>query len=162
MPITLVFTTGDDLFQGLIGLHTESRATHVAIGLGAELLHAQENGVCLDPRGYWFGTRKQKLVAEFAILPDVTDGASRALSHVGERFGWFYVFKAGLLRRLAPLLRSLGLDPVYQQSCTQLVLQLDPQGERIVEWQGLWPRAALAPSDLLEVASWGPSFRRIA
>lgn len=158
---SLVFTTGDDLFQHLVSVNTRSPATHAAIGLGDYLLHAYEDGVLLEPRGEWFGKRNQKLVAEFAILPDVTDGLTEALTHVGEKYDALHVFKALILRKLAPLVRSLGPDPHDRFTCARFAASIDPYGERIPEWRNLW-REAIAPVDLLEVALWGPSFARIA
>ena len=160
-PVSLVFTTGNDWFQTLIELHTGSSATHVAIGIGNQLLHSHEDGVVLEPRSYWFGKRKQKLIAEFQILVDVDDGIRGVLRHVGKGFGVAHVLKAGLLRKLTPWVRSLGPDSTDRLSCTQLVAMIDPHGEHIPEWRYLW-REGLAPVDLLEVAAWSPRFRRIA
>jgi hypothetical protein len=117
--------------------------------------------VVIEPRAKWFGARQQKLIAEFEILVDVDAGLARALRHIGKRFGVLHIFKAALLRKLAPLVRSLGPDKTDQLACTQLVLQLDLDGARIPEWRYLW-KEALAPVDLLEAALWGSSFRRIA
>jgi hypothetical protein len=163
LPITLVFTTGPDSFQSLVASCTKSVATHCALGIGIDgpLLHAYDKGVVLEPRQDWFVGLKQTLVAEFQIMPDVSYGVGKALGHVGKKYDWWHVLRAGILRTLWPSLRSLGKDSRDRFACAQLILEIDPQGERIPEWRHLW-RDAIAPSDLLECALWGPSFRRIA
>jgi hypothetical protein len=158
---TLLFTTGSDAFQALVAKTTRSVATHAALGLGDRLLHAYEDGVLLEPRDEWFGKRRQRLIAEFAILPDVTDGIGAALGHVGEKYDAMHVIKAAILRKLWPFMRSLGPDRQDRFTCARFVTTIDPYGERIPEWRHLWMEA-LAPADLLEVALWGVSFRRLA
>ena len=158
---TLVFTTGRDAFQALVAKTTQSVATHAAIGLGDQLLHAYEDGVMLDSRDAWFTTRKQLLVAEFAIVPNVDDGIDQALQHVGQKYDAMHVIKAWLLRTLWPFVRSLGPDRHDRFTCARFVTLIDPNGERIPEWRYLW-HEALAPADLLECALWGVSFRRMA
>jgi hypothetical protein len=158
---TLVFSTGADPFQFAIKLTTNSAVSHVALGLSDQLLHAYEDGVLLEPRDAWFGRRKQVLVAEFQILPDVTDGIARALGHLGKRYDAMHVLKIWLLRLLQPTVRSLGPDAPDKFTCARFVTTIDPYGEKIPEWRHLW-HEALAPADLLECTLWGPSFRRIA
>lgn len=160
-PVTLVFTTGRDAFQMLVASTTKSKATHAAIGLGDQLLHAYENGVLLESRDEWLGKREQKLVAEFEILPDVSEGVGQALAHVGEKYDVAHVFKAWILRLLSPAIRSLGPDSRNKFTCARFVTLIDPHGDRIPEWRYLW-REALAPVDLLDAAMWGPSFRRLS
>lgn len=158
---TLVFTTGADPFQFLVKATTDSAASHAAIGLGDKLLHAYEDGVLLETRNEWLGKREQVLVAEFQILPDVTDGIARALEHLGKKYDGAHVIKIWLLRLLQPAIRSLGPDAPDRFTCARFVTTIDPRGERIPEWQHLWLEA-ITPADLLECALWGPSFHRIA
>lgn len=160
IPVTLVFTTGRDPFQWLINLSTKSPATHAALGVGDYLLHAYEPGVMLEPRDEWLGKQKQTLVAEFQILPDVTDGVETAMTHVGKKYDVAHVFKIGLLRLLRPALWSLGPDAADKFTCARFVTLIDPDGEVIPEWRDLW-REALVPADLLDRALVGPSFHRL-
>jgi hypothetical protein len=162
LPVTILFTTGPDAFQRLVARSTKSVATHAALGLGDQLLHAYEEGVILEPRDRWFGEMKQKLIAEFEILPDVSDGVANAMQHVGKKYDGIHIVKAGFLRLFHPTFASLGKTWRKDRfTCAQFVTTIDPYGEKIPEWRHLW-RAALAPSDLLEAALWGPSFARVA
>ena len=161
----LMFTSDGDPFQLLIRTSTLSPASHAAIGLGPNsewLLHAYEDGVVLESRDRWFGPRKQKLVAEFEILPDVSDGVQRALQQVGKKYDVLGAFKIGILRALhvfgSPV-RNLGPDPTNRYTCAHFVMLLDPVGRKIPEWRDL-RRETLVPGDLLRAAS-GPSFRRV-
>jgi hypothetical protein len=158
---TLVFSTGSDPFQFLVKATTNSAASHAAIGLGDRLLHSYEDGTLLEPRGEWFGKREQVLVAEFQILPDVTDGIARAMRHLGKKYDAMHVIKIWLLRLLHPAIRSLGPDAPDKFTCARFVTMIDPYGERIPEWRHLWMEA-ITPADLLDCALWGPSFHRIA
>jgi hypothetical protein len=158
---TLAFTTGADPFQFLVKATTDSAASHAAIGLGDQLLHAYEDGVLLESRDEWLGKRKQVLVAEFQILPDVTDGIARAMQHLGKKYDAMHVLKIWLLRLLHPAIRSLGPDAPDKFTCARFVTMIDPYGERIPEWRHLWMEA-ITPADLLDCALWGPSFHRIA
>ncbi len=159
-PATLVFTSGLDAFQLLINIATGSPATHAAIGIGDQLLHAHEPGVTLDSRDVWLGKEEQKLVAEFEILPDVTDGIEAAMAHVGKKYDIAHVIKIGLLRLLRPAFWSLGPDAADKFTCARFVTMIDPYGEAIPEWRDIW-REAVVPADLLERALVGPSFRRL-
>ena len=163
--IRLVFTSQGDPFQLLIRAGGLSSASHAAIGLGPNgelLLHAYEDGVLLETREYWLGTLKQKLVAEYEILPDVEDGLRQALAQVGKRYDIFGAIKIGVLRALdvfgSPV-RSLGPDSKNAYTCAHFVMLLDPYGRRIPEWR-LLNRATVIPGDLMRVAH-GPSFRRL-
>lgn len=160
IPATLVFTTGLDPFQLLIRLSTACPATHAALGIGDQLLHAYEDGVLLESRDKWLGERDQKLVAEFQILPDVTDGVHAAMSHIGKKYDVAHVFKIGILRLLRPALRSLGPDAADKFTCARFVTMIDPYGDAIPEWRDIW-REAIVPADLLDVALTGPSFSRL-
>lgn len=160
VPARLVFTTGLDPFQFLIGATTQSPATHAAIGIGDHLLHAYERGVMLEPRDEWLGKQKQRLVAEFQILPDVTDGIYGALSQVGQKYDVGHVIKIGLLRLLRPFTPKLWPEREDRFTCARFVMLIDPHGD-IPEWHDVW-REAVVPGDLLERALVGPSFYQVA
>lgn len=162
----LVFTAGDDPYGLVIRAGSLSSISHVAIGLGGDggpLLHAYEAGVTLEPRSKWFGELKQRLVAEFIILPDVSDGLRVCLSQVGKPYDVVGALKIGVLRALqifgSPI-QSLGKGNRRAFTCTHFVMQLDPDGCRIPEWR-LIDYDRVVPADLFHVAG-GPSFRRIA
>jgi hypothetical protein len=160
---SLVFTTGADPYQFLIKIGTRSLATHTAIGLGDQLLHAYEIGVVCEPRDYWFGEMQQGLVAEYAILPDVTAGVRLALQHVGKKYDVAGAFKIGVLRALRAMgspIQSLGPLSDEAHTCACFAMLMDPYGQQIPEWRGI-SREAVVPADLLRAAD-GPSFQRVA
>jgi len=160
----LVFTTGVDPFQLLINVGTCSIAGHAAIGLGDALLHAHEDGVLIEPRSVWLGKERQRLVAEFLILPNVDDGIAFALSQIGKGYDNPGVIRAAIFRilklTLSPI-QYLGPAPMNRHTCAAFAMLIDPYGQRIPEWRGL-DRATVVPADLLSLASMGPSFQRVA
>ncbi len=159
--VSLVFTTGFDPFQMLISVAGKSMAAHVAIGLGDQLLHAYEPGIVLEPREDYFANKQQKLVAEYAILPDVSDGLDEAMGNIGK--GGFHVgaTQIALLRILrivgSPLQHFISTN---ERTCARFAMLLDRTGERIPEWRAV-NRRAVVPGDLMMVAD-GPSFQRVA
>lgn len=160
---TLVFTSGFDPFQLLINLATFSRAGHVAIGLGPNLLHAHERGVTLEPREHWFVGKKQKLLYEVEILPDVSPGIERCLSKIGEPYDVVGAFKLAILialKRMWSPLRTLGPPSTNSHTCASFVMLLDPYGAHIPEWREL-SRDVVTPADMLFLAR-GPSFRPVS
>ncbi len=162
VPVRLLFTTGDDPFQNAIRKGTRSNATHAALALGHHgemLLHAYEDGVQLDPRERWLGQERQRLIAEYQILPDVTDGVFHAMSHVGKRYDVLHVAKIVVMRlfRLVRLGRPETNDAF---TCARFVMMIDPHGDVIDEWKGVNPEAVV-PVDLLDVADHGESFYRV-
>jgi hypothetical protein len=161
---SLVFTTGVDPFQLLINVGTCSVAGHAALGLGDQLLHAYEDGVKLEPRSTWLGRDRQRLIAEFLILPDVGDGIDFALSQVGKGYDASGVVRAAisrLLRLTLSPIQYLGPASMKKHTCAAFVMLIDPYGRRIPEWSG-FDRATIVPGDLLAAAAIGPSFQRVA
>jgi len=159
----LVFSTGADPYQFLIKVGTQSPATHAAIGLGDRLLHAYEVGVVLEPRDYWFGDMQQQLIAEYAILPDVSAGVREAFRHLGKKYDIAGAVKIGLLRALQVFgspLQSLGPISDEAHTCACFAMLLDPYGLRIPEWRWI-RRESVVPGDLLRACK-GPSFWRTA
>lgn len=163
-PISLVFTTGDDAFQQFIRIGTWSATSHVGIGLGNWILHADDAGVVLEPKDFLFRQQQQRRVAEYSIIPNVRGGLDEALTHIGKRYDYPGVVRVGFLRLLkllgSPLHRSLGSVPDDAHVCSAFVMLLDREGQRIPEWRGM-NRAGCTPADLLGVAETGPSFLRI-
>jgi hypothetical protein len=160
---TLVFTSGFDPFQLMINLATFSRAGHVAIGIGTNLLHAYEKGVVYEPRERWFTSKRQYLVHETEILPDVSCGIESCFSKLGQPYDVIGAFKLAILitlKRMWSPLRSLGPVSEASHTCASFVMLLDPSGERIAEWRDL-RRDIVTPADLLQ-AAYGPSFRQVS
>lgn len=157
---TLVFTSGLDPFQILINLGTFSRAGHAAIGIGDQLLHAYEPGVVIEPRERWLTRKRQRLLAEFEILPDVSQGLLECAQRVGEPYDVLGAFRIALwvtLKRMWSPVQNLGPASKTSHTCASFVMLLDPCGEHIPEWRRL-DRAIVTPADLL-LAAEGPSFR---
>lgn len=157
---TLVFTAGWDPFQVLINITTFSRATHVAIGLGPDLLHAYEPGVKLDSRQWWFNKKHQRLVAEYEILPDISPGLYECLAHLGEPYDTVGVLRTAakiILQRMQSPIQTTGSAAALSHTCASFVTLLDPYGERIPEWRNL-DRGTVTPADLIS-RCLGPSFR---
>jgi hypothetical protein len=161
-PISLVFTTGFDPFQMLISVAGKSFAAHVAIGLGDQLLHAYEPGIVLEPREDYFAKQQQRLVAEYAILPDISDGLQGALKNVGKRGFFGGAAQIAIIRALRMVGSPLQhLVPSNERTCARFAMTLDRKGERIPEWRDVDHRAVV-PGDLLAAAEAGPSFQRLA
>ena len=159
----LVFTAGFDPFQVFINIGTGSPASHAALGIGDQLLHAYEDGVILEPRSAWFGKMQQRLVAEFLILPDIEDGLDLAFAQIGKRYdaaGVIRAIIARLLRLTMSPIRNLGPAPMNAHTCAAFVMLVDPYGQRIPEWRDL-DRTTIVPADLMALASMGPSFQRV-
>jgi hypothetical protein len=154
-----VFSSGPtSLFQAIVKIATLSNCDHVAIGLGDQLLHARDRGVVLEPRAAW--ARKNNVIAEAEILPDVTPGLERCLSRVGQNYDLAGILRIGIglaLRRTLSPLRPWGSEP-DEHTCAGFAMLLDPHGEVIPEWQEL-SRRSVVPCDLLNAL--GPSFRKL-
>lgn len=161
-PISLVFTTGFDPFQMLIGIAGKSFAAHVAIGLGGQLLHAYEPGVVLESRDDYFERMNQHLIAEYAILPDIDLGLQKALTNVGKRGFFDGAAQIAIIRALRMVGSPLQyLVPSNERTCARFAMTLDRRGDQIPEWRDV-DRRAVVPGDLLAVAETGSSFQRLA
>jgi hypothetical protein len=157
---TLVFTKAWDWFQLLVNISTSSQASHVAIGIGDNVLHVDARGVVLEPRLAWMIRKRQHVVSEVAIMPDVSDSLGYCLSKVGQPYDYPGILRAAIgiaLDRMLSPLRSLGSAPDGSFTCAGFVMLLDPDG-RIPEWKKL-DRSVVTPADLLRAV--GPSFREL-
>lgn len=156
-----MFTTGFDPFQAVISLAGGSLAAHVAIGLGDHLLHAYEPGIVLEPRTSYLTRMRQRLVAEYAVLPDVSQGLGEALTHVGKGGFFLGASQIAILRALRIVGSPLQhLITTNERTCARFAMLLDRTGAQIPEWRGV-DRKAVVPGDLIAVTS-GPSFQQIA
>lgn len=136
---------------------TRGPASHVAIGLGAGVLHAQGHGVMLETRSALEGDGYKRL-AEYLVLRDVRPGLTHALSQhgkpydVGDLLGWL----------VRPRRRRMLLDGNRPRwTCVRLVLALDPDRTRIPEWASLDP-GLTTPTDLWRSMEGATSFHRLA
>ena len=162
----LLFTSSDHIADRLIRRFTGSPTSHVAITLGEDrqtLLHAVPQGVIIEPRSTWMQRDKAWVVAEYEVLPDVSQGLKRVLGFVGERYDFLFPANYALAyfyrRTVGAPVRALYRQLRSSQTCAQLALLLDANCQKIPEWCGLEFDTVL-PADLLKRAD-GPSFRRI-
>lgn len=155
---TIVFTSGASWFQVIVKIATLSQCDHIAIGLGDLFLHARDRGVVLEPREIWL--RHNRVVEEHEILPDVSSGLQRCISHIGQTYDQPGVIRTGLgiaLRRtLSPLQPWAASTNAH--TCAGFVMLLDPHGIAIPEWREV-ARRDVVPCDLLDAL--GPSFRKL-
>lgn len=165
-PIRLLFMTGDDVLATGVKAFTLSPASHAAIAMGPYgnmLLHAITPGVVYESRWNFYQRAQYRDVAEYLIIPDVSDGLRRALMLIGQKFdvgGAASQFAFKLARIVCPWLPKT-LSTSGRWTCTQLVMQLDSHGQRIPEWRGLDDRSVTA-AELMAVAETSPSFKRVA
>jgi len=155
---------GWDPFQLLINTSTQSPAAHVALGLGERgeyLLHAYEPGIVLERRDEYLDRQKQNLVAEYRVLPDVSQGLGEALTHVGKRGFFSGAAQIAVIRALritgSPLTKVI---PSNERTCARFAMSIDREGTCIPEWQRVH-RWGAVPGDLMAAAEDGPSFSRI-
>lgn len=158
---TLVFTKAWDWFQVLVNISTTSPASHVGIGLGDALLHVDARGVVLEHRLAYMIRKRQHVVSEVEILPDVSDGLDHCLSQVGRPYDYPGILRTAIgiaLDRMKSPLRGLDFSPSSgSYTCAGFVMLLDPDG-RIPEWKTV-NRSTATPADLLSAI--GPSFREL-
>lgn len=153
---------GFDPFQALIAVTGKSFAGHVAIGLGDQLLHAYEPGITLEPREEYLAKRDQRIVAEYAVLPDVSVGLNGALQKVGQRGFFQGAAQIAIIRALQMCGSPLQhLVPTNERTCARFAMTLDRDGIHIPEWREI-NRRIVVPGDLLTAADVGPSFRLVA
>ncbi len=165
--LRLIFTARHHPWDWGVRWLTKSRASHVGFALGPTgnpLVHATAEGVVIEPRSAWINGRY--VVAEYEIVPDMTaEFASRVLPKVGQPFAYGTIAMRGLeslLRTVSwPTIRLPAANGSGTHVCSQLVMLLDPRGEKIPEWREINAGAA-TPEDLLRAAEQGLSFRRIA
>lgn len=155
---------GWDPVQLLINASTQSIAAHVALGLGERgeyLLHAYEPGIVLEPREKYLTEQGQTLVAEYRIIPDVSEGLAEALQQVGKRGFFTGMMQIALIRALritgSPL---AGLIRSNERTCARFASSIDRTGACIPEWRRLH-RHSVSPGDLLAAARSGPSFFKL-
>lgn len=162
--ITIIFSSGRTLFQRLVQLVSLDSIDHVSIGIGDKILHARDRGVVLEPRAAWFVEQNNQHIAEFEVLPDVSQSVLACLDCIGQPYDKPGVLRVGLglgLRRSGSMLGAWPASP-GSHTCAAFALMLDPHGDLIPEWAQIARRDAI-PSQLFDAigALGSPSFRRI-
>lgn len=158
--ITIGLFSHDNLFAQLIKFFTGSQITHSAIGFEDNgkwyWLHAVGSGVQICDRNYQSG-----LVAEFRVLPDISNELELAKKKVGEPYADLTI--VGFVIVMLAKRFGLGINnPFYQKSavvCSEFVVECDTQ-HLIPEFNGLDP-ANITPGDLYNICLYGKSFQRI-
>ena len=153
---TILVLTSDRPVGRAIRWFTRGPATHVAIGIGGDVIHARDRGVTYEPRAA-LGDQHYALLAEYAVLRDVRAGLAHVFSQhgkpydVGDLVGWL----------VRPRRRHVQLDGHRPRwTCVRLALALDPDRTRIPEWTSLDP-GLTTPTDLWRSME-GTSFQRVA
>lgn len=164
--VTLVFTTSTSLLSKAIRAFTGGPTSHVAIGtefFGVPvLIHAaldnDVSGVQITTREKWLVANS--LVAEYEILPDVTNNMRSMIMLLGEKYD-----KLGLIGYvLVAVAKWFGKwikNPLASPRawvCPRYVLGLDPECALIPEWKNI-DRDSVTPKDLLEACQSENSFR---
>jgi len=155
--VTIGLFSHNNLFGLGIQLVTGSPFTHSAIGFEDNgkwyWLHAVGSGVQICDRGYQSG-----LVAEFQVLPDVTNAVELAKKKIGEPYAKLTIL--GFLIMILAKKFGIGIDnPFYEKSavvCSEFIVETD----MVPEFNGLDP-ADISPATLFQICSNGPSFKRI-
>ena len=140
-----------------------SRITHAGIGLNIDgvphILHATWPKVVLVPRSQVLQTHN--VVAEFEVIPDISNEIEIAEKKVGEPYSLLTLF--GYIAVVIGKYLGIGIDnPLACKSscvCSEFVIEADSKHE-ILEFDGIDP-ADITPADLYFICADGKSFRRI-
>lgn len=164
IPLTLAFTSSSALISRTIRFFTKSRTSHTAIGLelfGAPFfLHATVGGIQMTPRARWLKTNR--VVAEFRVVPDLSEGLQAALHHIGDEYDYAGLFGFLLVlfaQKFGRTRRNLFASPTAMV-CSELARHLDLEGKKIPEWRGLDPERT-SPEDLLRICEQSAQFVRV-
>lgn len=152
VPIRIGFSASRGLLGRFVRWFTRSPINHTWIAvrsMGLELIiHSTVGGVQVDLRDKW--EKRNRVVEEYRVIPDVTEGFHKAMSYLGDRYDY---------------LGLLGFVPYYigrwfgrkvknpwastrAVVCSELIVRLRAGG-KLPEWDSLDPEST-APSDLLE------------
>ncbi len=160
----LLFLSGLDWFSLGVRVLTNSRAAHVAIVVGDNVLHAASKGVFLEDRRRLYTAYRYSDIAEFEVLPDVGLGLDYLYSQLGQPYDSGEVFS----RVITQVLNGFsGFDKMNavgsrgQWTCARFAMAIDPMRDRIPAWWRLDPRT-VTPASLLQATRTSPSFRRVA
>lgn len=163
--ITLIFSTGSSFASRLIRWVTRSPVSHVSLGIewyGYPLvLEASLGGVIPKSRVKW--ERSNKIVKEYLLDNVVSEDLSEVVGSLNQKYDYI-----GLLGYIPVLLyRWLGkriknpLSSAKSVVCSEFVLSLDPDRDKIPEWKDLDPETT-TPKDLFDICLNNGRFKEIA
>lgn len=165
----ILFMTGQDPFSVSVQMMTYSDVSHCGIVIPSEatqpemVLHAAGRGVKYEPRARLVSKYRFSDIAEYEILPDVSDGVIFLLKQVGKRYDNEEIVSRVILRVLqvaSPWVTKAALPSPDQWTCARLAMAVDPTRTRLPEWKSLDPDS-VTPIDLLTATDGGPHFRRV-
>ena len=164
--ITLMFTKSSSIGSVLIRWISRSPVSHSVIG-GLELcgvpvvIHASFGGVQISTMDEFL--RHHTLVAEFALMPDVSQELQSAVRKIGQRYNYVGLFGyiPVLLGRWLKKKWSNPFRSAISTVCSEFIDSVLDDG-KIPEMKDLVP-SETTPNDLLDVcrANTGGSFAQI-
>jgi len=160
----LLFLSGLDLISLGVRVLTMSRAAHVAIILGENVVHSVSKGVLLEDRRRLYTKYHYEDIAEYEILPDVGLGLDYLLSQLGRPYDNGEVASriiTQILNGFTGIDRMDSLTSRGQWTCARFAMAIDPMRDRIPAWWRLDPRT-VTPASLLKATRTSPRFRRVA
>lgn len=161
--VTIALFTSKMILSRIISWITKG-PSHSAIGFEKDgkqyFLHAAWGGVQITPRETVLSTHT--IMAEFEVIPDLSNEVVTAESKVGEPYDTIGLF--GYLAVLIAKDFGIGINnPLASKSavvCSEFIIEVDVNHE-IPEFKNLVP-SDISPRDLLDICSSGSSFKKIA
>ena len=164
----VLFSTKGSVFAKIVSsliswFEDGSRITHAGIGLNIDgvphILHATWPKVVLVPRDQVL--QSHNVVAEFEVIPDISNEIEIAEKKVGEPYSLLTLF--GYIAVVIGKYFGVGIDnPLSSKSavvCSEFVVEVDVNHE-IHEFDEL-DASDITPADLYFLCAYGDSFRRI-
>lgn len=162
--MTLVFMTGKGPLSWVIRKFTKSTTSHVGVGTVLHglpvLIHADIGGVQVAPRAKFL--KRELVVAEFKWLDDPKEELERACKLLGEKYDYVGLFGFALViaaRWIGKRIKNPLASP-RAFVCSELVRQIDPNGDVVSEWKELDPEKT-QPAELLEICFLSPKFEKL-
>lgn len=161
--ITIAIFSSKNIISKIIEFILGKPTSHSAIGFEKNnkkfFLHAAWGGVQITPREEVLSNHK--LIAEFKIIPDMTDEIILAENKVGQPYDTIGLF--GYIAVLIARKFKIGIkNPLASKSavvCSEFIIDLDINKE-IPEFIGLDPET-ITPRDLFDICSNGKSFIKL-
>jgi len=158
--LTLVFTASDSWISKTIRWFTKSTASHVMIGTQLQgvpvYLHSTIGGVQITPMSKY----TDRKVAEYEIIPDLSDGLRHAYTHIGSKYDYIGLLGYAVVILAWRWFKAKIKNPLANKDavvCSEFIIHFD-HAKIIPEWRGLDPETT-TPETLLKVA--GSSFRAL-
>lgn len=162
--IRVGFCTSKGILSRLGQWITGARATHCYISaqLGGLdiILHSTLGGVQVDPKKKW--AKHNIILAEFEVLPDVSEGFDKTVSMLGMKYdyaGYFGFIPVFFGRWLGKKWKNPGGSP-NAIVCSELLIHLRGDGD-IPEWMD-FDEESTSPGDLHSRCTAGASFREVS